>query len=43
MSRFVGIDLGTTNSTVSVAHRTIRSEIETTTLEVTQTDERGIL
>ncbi|OME19922.1 Hsp70 family protein [Paenibacillus odorifer] len=41
MSRFVGIDLGTTNSTVSVAHKTIRNEIETTTLEVTQTDERG--
>lgn len=39
--RFIGIDLGTTNSTVSVANLTIRGDIESQTLEVTQVDESG--
>lgn len=39
--RYIGIDLGTTNSTVSVANLTIRGDIDSTTLEVSQVDESG--
>lgn len=41
MTRFIGIDLGTTNSTVSVANLTYRGDIEASTLRVTQIDETG--
>ncbi|ERG68050.1 Hsp70 family protein [Exiguobacterium chiriqhucha] len=39
--RYIGIDLGTTNSTVSVANLTVRGDIESSTLEVAQVDESG--
>jgi molecular chaperone DnaK len=39
--RYIGIDLGTTNSTVSVANLTVRGDIEAHTLEVAQVDESG--
>lgn len=39
--RYIGIDLGTTNSTVSVANLTVRGDIESQTLEVAQVDESG--
>lgn len=42
MGRFVGIDLGTTNSIVSVANKTYHGEIEAETLRVAQVDERGL-
>ena len=41
MKRYVGIDLGTTNSTISVAHLTVRGDIDSKTLEVKQVDEKG--
>ncbi|MFF2912080.1 Hsp70 family protein [Paenibacillus sp. NPDC057934] len=41
MERHIGIDLGTTNSTISVAHLTTKGDVETTTLEVIQTNEQG--
>lgn len=41
MSRFLGIDLGTTNSTVSVANTTSRGDVEAQTLDVLQVDETG--
>lgn len=41
MTRFIGIDLGTTNSTVSVANLTYRGDIEAKTLEITQLDDTG--
>lgn len=42
MNRFVGIDLGTTNSTISVSHLTARGDVQPKTLEVTQVQENGI-
>ncbi|MEC1526068.1 Hsp70 family protein [Neobacillus niacini] len=39
--RYIGIDLGTTNSTVSVANLTVRGDIEAHALEVAQVDESG--
>lgn len=39
--RYIGIDLGTTNSTVSVANLTVRGDIEAQALEVAQVDESG--
>jgi molecular chaperone DnaK len=39
--RYIGIDLGTTNSTVSVANLTVRGDIDAHTLEVAQVDESG--
>lgn len=42
MGRYVGIDLGTTNSIVSVANKTLRGGIEAETLRVAQVDERGL-
>ena len=41
MARYIGIDLGTTNSTVSVSNLTFRGDIEPTTLRVTQIAEDG--
>lgn len=41
MNKHVGIDLGTTNSTISVAYSTVKGDIETNTLEITQTNEQG--
>ena len=41
MARYIGIDLGTTNSTVSVSNLTFRGDIERTTLRVTQIAEDG--
>ncbi|TCS96944.1 Hsp70 family protein [Hazenella coriacea] len=42
MERYVGIDLGTTNSAVSIAYRSVNQEIHTKTLEVRQLDEHGM-
>lgn len=42
MARYIGIDLGTTNSTVSVSNLTLRGDIEATTLRVTQIGEDGL-
>lgn len=42
MERYIGIDLGTTNSIVSVANKTYRGDIEAETLRVTQVDEFGL-
>lgn len=42
MERYVGIDLGTTNSSVSIAYRSVNQEIHTKTLEVRQLDEYGM-
>lgn len=42
MARYVGIDLGTTNSTVSVANLTLKGDIDVTTLRITQVDEQGM-
>lgn len=39
--RYIGIDLGTTNSTVSVANLTVRGDVEGQALEVSQVDESG--
>ncbi|MES9701307.1 Hsp70 family protein [Bacillus sp. JJ927] len=39
--RYIGIDLGTTNSTVSVANLTMRGDVEAQALEVAQVDESG--
>lgn len=39
--RYIGIDLGTTNSTVSVANLTVRGDIEAQTLNVAQVDKSG--
>lgn len=39
--RYIGIDLGTTNSTVSVANLTVHGDIEAHTLEVAQVDDSG--
>lgn len=39
--RYIGIDLGTTNSTVSVANLTVRGDVEAQALEVAQVDESG--
>lgn len=39
--RFVGIDLGTTNSTISIAYTKPNGDVEAQTLEVTQIDETG--
>ena len=41
VQRYIGIDLGTTNSTVSVANLTVRGDIEAHALEVAQVDESG--
>lgn len=41
MSRFIGIDLGTTNSTVSIANLTFHGDIDAKTLEINQLDETG--
>lgn len=41
MSRFIGIDLGTTNSTISVANTTSRGDVDAQTLEVLQVDDTG--
>ena len=41
MARYIGIDLGTTNSTVSVSNKTIHGDIEATTLRITQVDDSG--
>jgi molecular chaperone DnaK len=40
--RYIGIDLGTTNSTISVASLTTNGEVMTQTLEVRQVDETGV-
>jgi molecular chaperone DnaK len=40
-TRYTGIDLGTTNSTVSISYTKPNSEIESQTLEVLQIDESG--
>ena len=42
MERYVGIDLGTTNSIVSVANKTFHGGIEAETLRITQVDEMGL-
>lgn len=42
MERYIGIDLGTTNSIVSVANKTIHGGFEAETLRVTQVDEVGL-
>jgi molecular chaperone DnaK len=39
--RYIGIDLGTTNSTVSVANLTVRGDVEAQVLDVAQVDEGG--
>ncbi len=41
VKRYVGIDLGTTNSTVSVANSNIRGDIDSRVLDVAQVDENG--
>ncbi|MFJ5717413.1 Hsp70 family protein [Neobacillus sp. NPDC093127] len=41
-SRYVGIDLGTTNSTVSVSYKNPKGEVYAKTLQVKQYDEQGI-
>ncbi|MES9683100.1 Hsp70 family protein [Gottfriedia acidiceleris] len=41
LKRYIGIDLGTTNSTVSVANLTMRGDVEAQVLEVAQVDESG--
>ncbi|WP_062108873.1 Hsp70 family protein [Bacillus niameyensis] len=41
VQRYIGIDLGTTNSTVSVANLTIRGDVEAQALQVAQVDESG--
>lgn len=41
VKRYLGIDLGTTNSAVSVANLTVRGDVVSHTLEVAQVDETG--
>lgn len=41
MKRYIGIDLGTTNSTVSVGELTLYGDVSPKTLEVNQVDETG--
>lgn len=42
LKRYVGIDLGTTNSTVSIAYKNPKGEVNSKTLQVKQYDEQGM-